>query len=90
MSQTFTCTPCVRSGLCCKKGPCAFGEWDSSISQCKFLEEETRTDEYTTYRCGKYEEIQALPKEQTWANPAFGAGCCMPLGNTNRNNILSR
>lgn len=82
---------CVRSGLCCTKGPCAFGEWDAAASKCKFLEIEQSALTHTIYRCGKYDEINALPPEaRADVNPAFGAGCCMSMFNTNRHNIIVR
>jgi hypothetical protein len=78
--------PCVMSGFCCRKGPCAFGEWSEEKQQCEFLIDK---DDGTT-RCGKYEEILNLPQEQWYHNPAFGAGCCMPLFNDARQKILNK
>lgn len=80
---------CVRSGLCCRTGPCAFGEWDAAAHQCRFLTVEHQGDGFTTFACGKKAEIDALPASRgaQW-NPAFGAGCCMPLFNDNRQRIL--
>jgi hypothetical protein len=42
------------------------------------------------YRCGKYKEIVEHPFAHPFAHvsPAFGAGCCQPLFNTQRNTIL--
>lgn len=80
--------PCLRSGLCCKTGPCAFGEWDRSAHQCKFLQVAEQGDGYTVYSCGIKNKIEALPKDYGAAlNPAFGTGCCMPLFNENREAI---
>ena len=81
--------PCLRSGLCCRKGPCAFGERTSSTEPCcKFLEEErTLENGAVIHRCGIYEKIIALPKPEWFWNPAFGGGCCMPLFNENRQRI---
>ena len=41
-----------------------------------------------SYDCGKYDEIIAMPEEEWYANPAFGAGCCMSLFNENRERLL--
>ena len=81
--------PCLRSGHCCKSGPCAFGERDPGVTQCKFLEVEFRHGDVEIHRCGKYEEIMALPPEAgARFNPAFGAGCCQPLFNEPRERII--
>jgi len=75
--------------MCCKKGPCAFGEWDDAAHRCKFLEVKEHHDGFEIYQCGRYDYIQLLPEEAgaKW-NPAFGAGCCMSLFNENRQRIL--
>ena len=78
--------PCVRSGLCCKKGPCPYGIWDAQKRQCAYLEVEEQTPAFTRYRCGRYEFIRAQPGADVV--PAFGAGCCMSLFNANRERIL--
>ena len=79
--------PCVGSGYCCKQTPCGYGESLPNSPACRFLEvweqDETET---TRYRCGKFAEIVKAPG--AWFSPAFGAGCCSPLGNTARNQIL--
>ena len=49
--------PCVQSGFCCRRSPCAFGEWDEEKQQCKYLEDQTDG----TALCGRYEEILELP-----------------------------
>lgn len=77
---------CVGSGLCCKKGPCAFGQWNEEKHQCEFLELSYAKDGIEIYKCGKYDEINSNPLAVI--NPAFGAGCCMSLFNTARNKIL--
>ena len=76
--------PCVRSGLCCKRSACAFGEYDAQAGQCKFLE----TDDSGRYQCGKFDEIVDAPFADV--NPAFGAGCCMPLFNEDRQKIIEK
>lgn len=76
---------CLRSGFCCKKGPCGFGHSISPTNpQCAFLIEH---DDKTT-SCGKYEEISKDPSSKF--SPAFGSGCCMPLFNEARKQILQR
>lgn len=76
---------CVRSGFCCKKAPCPYGEWDSKAHQCVFLVPDPNS-EHGQYLCGKFDEIQKDP--DSWIAPAFGAGCCMSLFNEDRNKIL--
>ena len=78
---------CVGSGMCCKKGPCPYGEWDESKSQCAFLEVKDIVDGIEIYQCGKYNEIVDQPGADMV--PAFGAGCCMSLFNENRQQIIS-
>ena len=83
--------PCFKSGLCCRKAPCPFGEWDSVKKQCVFLgiEEILTNPDATIYKCEKYDEIRSLPKEYgAEIAPAFGSGCCMPIGNTFRMAII--
>lgn len=76
-----TVAPCVRSGYCCKKAPCGFGDWNAEKTQCKHLE--TGTD--GRYQCGIAAEIV---KDPTWVfSPAFGAGCCSPM-NSDRQGII--
>jgi hypothetical protein len=78
--------PCVGSGMCCKRRPCGYGEPDET-GGCRFLVTWEDDDlDVERYRCGKYDEI----KEQPGADfsPAFGAGCCQPLFNERRDEIL--
>ena len=83
----YVSSPCVGSGLCCKKGPCAFGTWDAERGQCAHLfVGEVLPGGVEVYRCGKYEQIRKQPGSE-W-NPAFGAGCCMALFNDNRQRII--
>lgn len=80
-------SPCVGSGLCCKKSACAFGTWDAERHQCAHLHVgNVLPGDVEVYRCGKYEEIRTQPGAE-W-NPAFGAGCCMALFNTHRQRII--
>jgi hypothetical protein len=78
---------CVGSGLCCKTGPCAFGEWDAELHQCKFLEVKDTINGVEIYQCGIYDEICGQPGAEY--NPAFGTGCCMGMFNENREKIIS-
>lgn len=86
MEEEYKSSPCVGSGLCCKTGPCGFGEWDSEKKQCAFLKTALSEESLEVYRCGRYEFIKQQPGNEIM--PAFGAGCCMSLFNTNRNNII--
>ena len=69
--------PCIRSGYCCNKAPCYFGEVTSDTNpSCKFLE----GDSPGNYKCGKYDEIVAgMPENNAEFEPAFGAGCSSSL-----------
>lgn len=75
---------CVNSGMCCKKGPCAYGKWDSEKGQCAYL----AFNEKQHSRCLKYDEISQDPA--SYYNPAFGQGCCMSLFNEARDSIIKR
>ncbi len=79
---------CVNSGYCCMVAPCPFGEPTSdSDLRCKFLVPMSLSKAGTSrYLCGKYEEIIDMPGSEI--APAFGAGCCSPIGNELRNKIL--
>jgi hypothetical protein len=75
---------CLKSGFCCTKQPCAYGEWNDKKSQCKYLSEPNEIGQKV---CTRYEWIKE--NVPTWEfYPAFGGGCCMPLGNTLRDEIL--
>jgi hypothetical protein len=67
---------CVRSGYCCKKAPCPFGEAGPD-GACIFLKEDGHIGQHTTYRCERYDFILTQPGAEL--SPAFGAGCCSPL-----------
>lgn len=79
-------SPCVGSGLCCKTGPCPYGEWSDYEKKCKYLEEGLKEKDMIIYRCGRYEYIKTQPGNEMV--PALGHGCCMSLFNTNRNKII--
>jgi len=71
---------CLRSGYCCKKALCPFGEWNEDETACRFLEGH-RPGEYS---CGRHDWIVLQPGSEF--SPAFGAGCCSPL-NTDRRGL---
>jgi len=64
---------CVRSGWCCKQGPCPYGKWNVQKGHCEFLE----GDRPGNYKCGKYDEIIKDPS--SIFSPAFGQGCSSAL-----------
>ena len=75
--------PCLKSGFCCTLSPCAYGEWNEDKSACKHL---GAPNDIGQRDCGKFQWIiDNVPNWQFY--PAFGAGCCSPIGNTIRNNI---
>lgn len=75
---------CVRSGFCCRKAPCPFGEREEGAEYCKFLS----FDDNEIAECLNYENIQKDPS--SFVSPAFGYGCCMSIGNSLRDKIISR
>jgi hypothetical protein len=78
--------PCLRSGLCCKKGPCGYGTWDASRSQCAHLVvERVLANGAEIHACAIHDEIVKQPGAEM--SPAFGAGCCMPMFNQYRDAI---
>lgn len=88
----FPDSPCVGSGFCCKRAPCPFGTWDDAAHQCASLVPWTGdalTDAdgpVPRYRCAKHDEIVKHPLAHI--APAFGAGCCQPMFNVERNRIV--
>jgi hypothetical protein len=84
----YKASPCVGSGLCCKTGPCGYGEWDTTKKQCAFLETHYKDEvqQVEIHKCGRYDYIKVQPGADMM--PAFGAGCCMGMFNTARNNII--
>lgn len=85
-NEDYFSVPCVGSGLCCKTAPCGYGEWSAAEKRCTYLEVGLKENNITIYRCGRYDYIKQQPGNE-WM-PAFGAGCCMSLFNTDRNNII--
>jgi hypothetical protein len=77
---------CVQSGFCCTTAPCEYGEKRKDSNACKYLSE---ANEIGQKFCGRYEWImQNAPDPENY--PAFGGGCCMPIGNTVRLEILEK
>lgn len=84
MEDELHIKPCMKSGFCCTKTPCEYGEWNEDKSACKHL---LPPNEIKQRGCGRYEWIKAnVPSWEYY--PAFGAGCCMPIGNELRINII--
>lgn len=76
--------PCVKSGFCCTKSPCGYGEWNENKSACKYLSE---PNELHQQLCLRYDWIKENVVD--WEMyPAFGGGCCMPIGNQMRENVI--
>lgn len=76
--------PCVRSGFCCKKAPCPYGEWNAEKTQCK----ELVGDRPGEYACGIIDRIKTYPGWEIV--PAFGGGCSSTLFNPDRDAVLRR
>jgi len=77
---------CMGSGHCCRI-PCAYGEWNNDKTKCKHLKVKHHIKNVTVYECGNYQKIkQSVPDWEIY--PAFGAGCCQPLFNTERSRII--
>ncbi len=83
---TIKFAPCVRSGFCCKQGPCPFGKPTSRENRaCIYL----GGDEPGNHFCMIYDEIQAgMPDNRADFSPAFGAGCGSTLFNEDREKVL--
>lgn len=82
--------PCVGCGYCCRKGPCGLA-WARGAKPtpanpaCPFLVElEGR------FRCGVWVQTGEAERKAIADALAFGAGCCSPLGNTDREKMLRR
>lgn len=78
---------CVGSGYCCKQRPCGFGKVVSeSDNSCMHLTPVETNGKHQRYTCGIYDYIIT---QKGWEHsPAFGAGCCSPLFNSDRNAII--
>lgn len=75
---------CYRSGFCCTKAPCPYGESVSETEpRCKHLVVESEpAGGVVLHACAIKDEIDKDP-DSVWS-PAFGAGCCSPLFNEQR------
>lgn len=82
--NTLIVRSCVRCGMCCTIAPCGFGEWSSKERKCKFLSFSKRG----RARCDKYYEIIKDPSSKF--SPAFGSGCCSPIGNERRVEMIMK
>lgn len=79
-----TIKPCMKSGFCCTKQPCVYGEWNENKSACKYL---SKPNEIGQRGCERYDWIKSnVPNWEYY--PAFGAGCCMPMFNKMRDDII--
>lgn len=74
---------CVGCGYCCKQSSCPYGEWDAYKGQCASLSE---PNEKGQHLCLLYDKI--AKDKGSWSSPGFGVGCCSPLGNTRREELL--
>lgn len=70
--------PCIRSGWCCKRAPCPFGEGKPCIHLAEIDGQ---------YGCGIAEWIVTQPGWEV--APAFGAGCCANM-NPDRARLLGK
>jgi hypothetical protein len=69
---------CLRSGFCCKRAPCPYGSGAPCI--------QLGGDKPGEYFCKIHDEIVKDPHADL--APAFGAGCCSPLFNEDRDAVL--
>lgn len=84
MLEGIPIKPCMKSGFCCTKQPCAYGEWNEAKSACKYLSEPNQVGQRG---CLRYDWIKEnVPNWEHY--PAFGAGCCMPMFNDMRNKVI--
>lgn len=82
--EDVTFHPCMKSGFCCTKSPCEYGGWNEERTTCKHL---LPPNEVNQRECGRYDWIKEnVPNWEFY--PSFGTGCCMPLGNDTRVNII--
>jgi hypothetical protein len=79
--EVWPVSACVRSGYCCKKAPCGFGEGVPCIHLA--IDPASSAGQYL---CARYAEISAHP--DAWLSPAFGAGCSSTLFNDDREQVI--
>ena len=76
--------PCMKSGFCCTTAPCGYGEWDPIASECKHL---LSPNDIGQRDCGRYDWIKEnVPMYEFY--PGFGTGCCMPMFNKLRMQVI--
>lgn len=86
MTDSIKIYPCVKSGYCCTKAPCSYGEWNKEKTQCQYLSEPNQIGQKD---CLRYDWIKEnVPNYELY--PAFGSGCSSPLFNTVRNEIIKK
>lgn len=72
---------CLQSGYCCRVTTCGYAVYDHEKKMCSALIDNGDG----TSACGKYDEISKDPNAKF--SPAFGFGCCSPIGNEKREEI---
>lgn len=88
MSYRGIYSRCYQCGYCCQVEPCAFGTWNKEKHQCSFLRvEEQLAPGIAQYSCLLYRELVKNPAAKL--NPAFHAGCCSALCNTQREHVIA-
>ena len=77
--------PCMKSGFCCTKSPCAYGEFNENKTACKYLSD---PNDISQRDCLRYQWIiENVPTYKSY--PAFGGGCCMPMFNEMRDQVIN-
>lgn len=80
----YPVSPCVKSGFCCIKVPCMYGEWNEGKTQCKHLSE---PNDIGQRDCGRYQWIKDnVPNYEIY--PAFGSGCGAVMFNHLRQKVI--
>jgi len=80
----FKIKPCMKSGFCCTTTPCIYGKWNSDKSACKYLGIPNKLGQRD---CGRYDWIKKNVEGYEYY-PGFGTGCCMPLFNEMREQVI--
>ncbi len=55
METELKTTPCIKSGFCCTKSPCGYGEWNADKTACAHL---MPPNEIGQRDCGRYQWIK--------------------------------
>jgi hypothetical protein len=79
--------PCVGSGFCCSKAICFEGQrkLGKAITPCPLLRWDGKR-----HKCGLLEDATPEDAATLKDSLAIGAGCCMPLFNTWRQDLKDR